>query len=108
VTTCVECGNDRAVTRASTGMICLGCQQRLNEQISAQLHARGPLTQTVDPDIPPMHCCVDECDKDAVVVTRMPISGREMLLLACTDHTDLMTELIAELRSGYSIIEGLD
>jgi hypothetical protein len=105
MTTCVECGNDLAVTRSSTGMICRQCQHRRNMEIGEQVRAGRILTQGVDPDGRPLACCVDDCTRDAVVVTRMPVDGREIRLMACNGHVDAMTELIAELRSGRAHLD---
>ena len=32
MTACVECGNDRAVSMSTTGMICRDCQERRNDE----------------------------------------------------------------------------
>lgn len=86
-------------------MICRQCQDRRNEEIRQWVRENGPLSQGVDPDGLPARCTVDGCTKDAVMVTRMFIDGRDLLLYSCNDHCDTMTELIAELRSGQSTID---
>jgi hypothetical protein len=100
MTECVECGNDNGVTWSNMGMLCLQCQARRNRELGEEIRNGRVLTQAVDPDGPPLRCCVIACSRDATMVVRLWHTGRELLVTTCDDHTDTLAEIITELRTG--------